>query len=495
VSIVRSALLALMVIGVSGCVVGPDFRQPDAPKATRYTERPLEPETASSPAAAGAKQRFLQGAENLPVQWWSLYRSEPLDALIRQGLADSPTLAAAQATLRRAQENLNAQTGALLYPGVDANLSASRQKVSNASIGEPGASLFNLYNASINVSYTLDAFGGSRRQLEALQAQVDFQRYQLEGAYLALTGNIVTAAIREAAIRAQIQSTRDILAAEEDQIRRVTRQYELGGVGRLELTAQRAQAAQTAATLPPLESQLAQTRHQLAALIGQVPSEVTIPEFTLDTLHLPEDIPVSLPSELARQRPDIQAAEALLHQASADVGVATANLYPQITLSGAFGAQSNQLHNLFAGPSLWSIGAGLLQPLFHGGQLQAERRAAIAAYDAADAAYRDTVLQAFRNVADALRALEEDARTVKAQGEAEALARDTLELTRRQYQLGGASYVALLVAQRQYDTAKLGLILAQATRYADTAALFQALGGGWWKDDLAANTSQSGKAN
>lgn len=494
-SIVRSALLALMVIGVSGCVVGPDFRQPDAPKATRYTERPLEPETASSPAAAGAKQRFLQGAENLPVQWWSLYRSEPLDALIRQGLADSPTLAAAQATLRRAQENLNAQTGALLYPGVDANLSASRQKVSNASIGEPGASLFNLYNASINVSYTLDAFGGSRRQLEALQAQVDFQRYQLEGAYLALTGNIVTAAIREAAIRAQIQSTRDILAAEEDQIRRVTRQYELGGVGRLELTAQRAQAAQTAATLPPLESQLAQTRHQLAALIGQVPSEVTIPEFTLDTLHLPEDIPVSLPSELARQRPDIQAAEALLHQASADVGVATANLYPQITLSGAFGAQSNQLHNLFAGPSLWSIGAGLLQPLFHGGQLQAERRAAIAAYDAADAAYRDTVLQAFRNVADALRALEEDARTVKAQGEAEALARDTLELTRRQYQLGGASYVALLVAQRQYDTAKLGLILAQATRYADTAALFQALGGGWWKDDLAANTSQSGKTN
>jgi NodT family efflux transporter outer membrane factor (OMF) lipoprotein len=331
--------------------------------------------------------------------------------------------------------------------------------------------------------------------LESLQAQVDFQRYQLQGAYLTLTGNIVTTAIREAAIRAQIQSTREILAAEDDQVSRVKRQFELGGASRLELIAQQAQSAQTAATLPPLESQLAAARHQLAALIGQVPSEAAVPEFNLDSLHLPEDIPVSLPSELVRQRPDIQAAEALLHQASADIGVATANLYPQITLNGAFGAQSNQLHSLFAGPSLWSIGAGLLQPLFHGGQLQAERRAAIAAYDAADGVYRDTVLQAFRNVADVLRALEADARTVKAQGEAEALARNTLELTRRQYQLGGTSYVALLVAQRQFDTARLGLILAQATRYADTAALFQALGGGWWKADGAATALQSSKVN
>ncbi|HTP47318.1 MAG TPA: efflux transporter outer membrane subunit [Casimicrobiaceae bacterium] len=495
VSTSRRVLLVLAAVALSGCMVGPDFREPDAPRATRYTERPLEAETVSSSTAAGGKQRFVPGAENLPEQWWSLYRSEPLDALIRQGLAESPTLAVAQATLRKAQENLNAQTGALLYPGVDANLSASREKVSNASFGAPGTSLFNLYNASVTVSYTLDAFGGSRRELESLQAQVDFQRYQLQGAYLALTGNIVTTAIREAAIRAQIQSTREILAAEDDQVRRVMRQFQLGGASRLELIAQQAQAAQTAATLPPLESLLAAARHQLAALIGQVPSEAAIPAFNLDSLHLPEDIPVSLPSELVRQRPDIQAAEALLHQASADIGVATANLYPQITLNGAFGAQSNQLHSLFAGPSLWSIGAGLLQPLFHGGQLQAERRAAIAAYDAADGVYRDTVLQAFRNVADVLRALEADARTVKAQGEAEALARDTLELTRRQYQLGGTSYVALLVAQRQYDTAKLGLILAQASRYADTAALFQALGGGWWKVDSAASASQSSKVN
>ena len=486
----RSTILVFVALGLAGCMVGPDFRRPDAPQTPRYTETPLEPETVSSPGTAGAAQRFLTGA-NLPDQWWSLYRSEPLDRLIRDGISDSPTLAAARATLRQAQENLNAQTGALMYPAVDANLSATREKFSNASVGLPGSSIFNLYGASINVSYMLDVFGGNRRELESLQALVDFQRYQLQGAHLALTGNIVTTAIREAGLRAQIQSTRDILAAQRDTINRVQRQYELGGAARLELIAQQAQYAQTEATLPPLENALALTRHQLATLIGRLPSEAAVPEFSLDTLHLPDDLPVSLPSELVRQRPDIQAAEALLHQASAQVGVATANLYPQITLNGSFGVQSNQLHSLFSGPSIWSIGAGLLQPLFHGGQLQAERRAAIAAYDAAEAQYRDTVLQAFRNVADALRALEGDARTVKAQTDAEALARSTLDLTRTQYQLGGTSYVALLVAQRQYDLARLNLTVAQANRFADTAALFQALGGGWWTLDTAASAPES----
>jgi NodT family efflux transporter outer membrane factor (OMF) lipoprotein len=484
----------LIAMSVSGCVVGPDFRRPEAPRTERYTEAPLKEQTASSSGAAGAAQRFVAGGD-LPAQWWSLYRSEPLDRLIRQGIADSPTLASARATLRQAQENLAAQSGALLYPGVDANVSARREKLSNAAFGAPGGNLFNLYNASINVSYALDAFGGNKRELEALQSLVDYQRYQLEGAHLALTSNIVTAAIREAALRAQIQATRDIVAAERDQVNRVARQYELGGVGRLELIAQRAQLAQTEATLPPLESSLALTRHQLATLTGRLPSEAALPEFVLDSLHLPEEIPVSLPSELVRQRPDIQAAEALLHQASAQIGVATANLYPRITLDGSFGAQANQLHNLFGGPSLWSIGAGLLQPLFHGGQLEAERRAAIAGYDAAEAQYREAVLQAFRNVADALRALEEDARTVKAQAEADTLARDTLDLTRKQYQLGGTSYIALLVAQRQYEQAKLNLVVAQATRYADTAALFQALGGGWWNPDSAAAAPENQKRN
>ena len=491
----RSAVLGLTALMLAGCMVGPNFQRPDAPRTDRYTETPLPQETTSTTATGGAAQRFVAGGD-LPAQWWSLYRSEPLDRLIRDALADSPTLAAARATLRQAQENLTAQTGALLYPGVDANASATREKISNASFGQPGASpIFNLYNASVNVSYMLDVFGGNRRQLEGLQALVDYQSYQLEGAYLALTGNIVTATIREATLRAQIASTREILAAEQDQIRRVARQFELGGVGRLELVAQRAQAAQTEATIPPLENQLAQTRHQLAVLTGRLPSDIVVPQFSLDTLQLPEDIPVSLPSELVRQRPDIRAAEALLHQASAQIGVATANLYPQITLTGSFGAQSNQIHNLFAGPSLWSIGAGLLQPLFHGGQLEAERRAAIAAYEAAQAQYQETVLQGFRNVADALRALEEDARTLKAQAEAETLARERLDLTRKQYQLGGTSYIALLDAQRQYNLAQFALVLVQGNRYADTAALFEALGGGWWNRDVAATAAEPAKTN
>jgi NodT family efflux transporter outer membrane factor (OMF) lipoprotein len=491
----RTAIIGLTALTLAGCTVGPNFQRPDAPRTDRYTETPLPQETTSAATTGGAAQRFVAGGD-LPAQWWSLYRSEPLDRLIREGLAESPTLAAARATLRQAQENLTAQTGALLYPGVDANASATREKISNASFGLPGASpIFNLYNASVNVSYMLDVFGGNRRQLEALQALVDYQNYQLEGAYLALTSNIVTATIREATLRAQIQAQRDILAAEQDQVQRVARQFELGGVGRLELVAQRAQAAQTAATVPPLENALAQTRHQLAVLTGKLPSEVVVPEFNLDTLNLPEEIPVSLPSELVRQRPDIRAAEALLHQASAQIGVATANLYPQITLTGSFGGQSTQLHSLFAGPSVWSIGAGLLQPLFHGGQLEAERRAAIAAYEAAQGQYQETVLQGFRNVADALRALEEDARTVKAQAEADALARDRLELTRKQYQLGGTSYIALLDAQRQYNLAHFALVLAQGTRYADTAALFQALGGGWWQRDDAASAAPSMKTN
>lgn len=480
----RIALIALgtgLAAAFAGCTVGPNFHRPDAPGTPRYTETPLPQQTESANRTA---QRFVDGGD-LPAQWWSLYRSEPLDRLVRDAIAGSPTLFAARATLTQARENLAARTGALLYPAVNANASATRQKFSNSAFGASGASLFNLYNASIDVSYLLDVAGGNRRQLEALEAQVDFQNYQLEGAYLALTSNIVTAAILEASLRAQLQATRDILAAEQEVVKRVRRQYELGGVARLDLVSVQSQAAQTEATIPPQEAQLAQARHLLAVLIGRLPSEASLPQFNLDTLHLPEDIPVSLPSELVRQRPDIRASEALLHQASAQIGVATANLYPQVTLTGSFGVEALQLHNLFAGPGLWSIGAGLLQPIFRGGELQAERRAAIAAYDAAQANYQETVLQAFRNVADALRALEEDARTVKAQAEAEALARDRLDLTRKQFELGGTSYLALLDAQRQFAIARVALVRVQSTRYADTAALFQALGGGWWNRDQA----------
>ncbi len=489
---IRTPVLALAVGSLAtGCAVGPDFRPPEAPQTSRYTETPLPRETAGTQGTGGAPQKFVSGGA-IEQQWWTLFRSQALDRLIRDAIVDSPNLAAAQATLRQAKENYTASSGALLYPGVDANVSATREKFSGAAIGQGnvGTAIFNLYNASVNVSYMLDIFGHNRRELEGLQALVDYQGFQLDGAYLALTANVVTAAVREASLRAQIQATREIIASEEQQLELVERQQRLGAVARLAVLAQSTQLAQTRATLPPFERDLAQTRHLLAVLVGKLPSEASLPSFELDALTLPQELPVSLPSDLVRQRPDIRASEALLHQASAQIGVATANLYPQITLTGSIGSETTHFRDLLgSGSGIWGIGAALLQPLFHGGQLQAERRAAIAAYDQAGAQYRETVLQAFQNVADSLRSLDDDARTLKAQADAEALSRDTLDLTQRQYQLGAVSYLALLVAQRQYQQARIALVQAQSARYADVAALFQALGGGWWNRESTAATA------
>ena len=472
----------MLVLVLAGCAVGPDFKAPKAPDTNVYTAEALPGKTAAAPGLAGAAQRFAPG-QDIPGEWWTLFHSETLDGLIRQALADSPTLAAAKARLREAQENRRAGLGAL-FPTVDATASASRQKLSGASFGQPDTdiSTFNLFNASVNVSYALDIFGGTRRALEALQSQIDYQQYQLEGAYLTLTSNIVTTAVQEASLRAQIIATQNILALQEKQLGVVESQFRLGGASRSDILAQQTQLAQTRATLPPLEKALAQTRHLLAVLTGRLPNEAAaLPEFSLEEIELPEELPVSLPSSLVRQRPDIVASEALFHAACAQVGVATAYLYPQITLTGSYGFVATNVGDLFnSNSAVWSLGAGLLQPIFHGGTLTARRRAAIAAYEEAGAQYRSTVLQAFQNVADVLRALETDARTLKAQADAEAAASDTLDLTQKEFHLGAVSYLSLLNAQRQYQQSQIGLIQAQAARFADTAALFQALGGGWW---------------
>jgi len=438
--------------------------------------------TVAAPVTGGEAQRIVSGRD-IPDQWWTLFHSRDLDQLIRQALQDSPTLAAAQATLRESQENLRAQYGTAIFPSVDANLSATRERISGAAFGPNGnPSLFNLYNASVKVSYALDLAGGARRELESLRSAVNYQRFQLEGAYLTLTANIVTTAVKEASLRAQIASTQDIVSSLDKQLEVVKSQFELGAVSRSDVLAQQTAVAQTRATLPPLEKQLAQTRHQLAVLAGKLPSEAELPEFNIDGLQLPQELPLSLPSSLVRQRPDIRASEELLHQANAQVGVATANLYPQFNITSNYGVESNRSHDLFNGaaPSIWNLGASLTQPLFHGGELRAKRRAAVAAHDQAAAQYRETVLLAFQNVADVLRALDADASTLKAQAEAESSARDALVLAREQFRLGAVNYLSLLVAERQHQLARIGLIQAQATRYADTAALFQALGGGWW---------------
>ncbi len=342
---------------------------------------------------------------------------------------------------------IDGHSSARFFPAVDANFSANRSKFTGASFGQPNVpgGLFTLYNASVSVSYTLDLFGGTRRGLEELRAQVDYQHYLLEGAYLTLTSNIVTAAVQEGALRSQIRATKEMLKAEEEQLALVEQQFQLGGGSRADVLAQKAQLAQTRATLPPLEKQLSQTRHLLAVLAGKPPGDAAaLPEFELADLKLLRELPVSLPSVLVRQRPDILASEEQLHSACALIGVATANMFPKLTINGNYGSQSTLLGDLFSsGTNIWSIGAGLVQPIFRGGELSAKRRAAIAAYDQAEAQYRETVLQAFQNVADVLRALEKDAETLKAQSDAEAAARESLEMARDQFELGAVSYLVL----------------------------------------------------
>lgn len=489
----KKALVLFAWITAAGCAVGPDFRAPVAPAVMTYTEKPLPLETVSAPGVSGSAQRFANGRD-IPDEWWGLFRSEPLDRLIRQALKESPTLAAAEAALRRARENLRARGGTVTYPSVDGTLGVSRQRNTGASFGQPNADAgaFTLFNASVNVSYTLDLFGGGRRELEGLQAEVDYKRFLLEGAHLALTSNIVTAAIQETSLRAQIKANHDIVDMYQKQLDIIRTKYELGGASRSDVLVQQTQLAQTQASLPPLEKELEKTRHQLATYVGRFPGEGGLPEFQLEGMELPRELPVSVPSALVRRRPDVRASEELLHAASAGIGVATANLFPRITLTGGLGTSALRTEDLFSnGTSLWSLGTGLLQPLFHGGELTARRRAAIAAYEQALAEYRDTVLHSFRNVADSLRFLEYDALTLRAQADAEASARDSLDLTRKQYRLGAVNYITLLIAQRQYHQARVFLIQARAARFADTAALFQSLGGGWWNRDSKGATDPS----
>ena len=482
----KTAIVATSVaMLVCGCAVGPDFHRPAEPKAMRYTEQPM-PATLQ---ADGAAQHFAPGAK-IPQEWWGLFHSRTLDALVRNALNGSPTLDAARATLTQANEDLAAELG-YQFPQVDLSTTAQRQRFTNAGFGgNAPPNIFNLYNASVKVSYGIDLFGGLRRQIESQKAQVEYANYQFQGAVLALTANVVTAAVTEASLREQIRATQDIIASEEKQLGVVERQFELGGVSKSDVLTQKSQLAQTRATLPPLEKSLYQVRHQLAVYAGKTPQDAKLPAIEIGELHLPEELPLSLPSELARQRPDIRAAEALLHEASAQVGVATANLYPQISLSANLGSQSNTFPNLFTSSTgIWSISGNLLQPIFHGGELEAKKKSAIAAYDKAFAQYRTTVLQSFQNVADVLRALESDAATLKARSDAESSSREALDLVRKQFSLGAASYLSLLTAERQYQQNHIGVIEAKASRMTDSAALFQALGGGWWNKDKNGDVS------
>ncbi len=482
---VRARAPFLFVFFLGACAVGPDFQRPDNTHAGTYLESPLPAQTAAVPDAQSPAQG-LRAGNDLARDWWTLYRSPALDALVADALANNPSLAAAWATLRQEQENLAAGRADLL-PTINAQAGADRERLSGASFGSPGLiPPFTLVNAGVAVSYGFDIFGGVRRQLEALQAAVDYQQDELRAAQLTVTGNIVTTVIREAQLREQVAALHEVQKLQRSGLAIVERRFALGAVTRSDVLAQRTALAQTVAALAPLERQRAQARHLLAALVGKAPSEVDLAAFDLAHLELPVDIPVSLPSELVRQRPDILAAEALLHAASAQVGVATANLYPQVTLGGNFGYTALKASSLFKPQSeVWGLTAGLTQPLFHGGALRAQRAAAQAAFDRAAAAYRQTVVGAFQNVADALRALEIDAQALAAQADAYAQAKAGAELAQRQYDVGAASFLTLLNAQQQFAQSAVNLVQARADRLADTAALFQALGGGWWNATTA----------
>ena len=476
-------LLAVSLLGIlAACAVGPDFKQPDAPKVGTLTEKPLPAKLATTPDVPGGSEQTLVESKDIPAKWWELFKSPELDVLIRKALEQNPNLAAADAALRAAKENVSAQIGGQYFPKIGGNASATREQLPYAVYGLPrGDPIYDLYNTTVNISYVPDFFGRARRTVENARAQAEISQYQLEGAYLNLTSNLVTSAVREAQLRAQYQATKEILEAQTYFANIIKQQLEIGSVSKVDLTSQLALVASSQAELLVYEKNVAFARNQLAALTGEFPGSAVIKGFNLSDLHLPDQLPLSLPSSLVRQRPDILAAESVMKSTNALVGVATANLLPQITLSGAEGSAALTTGALF-GPTaaLWSIAGGLFQPLFQGGQLLAQRRGAMANYEQAVFQYQAAVITAFQQVADALQALDADAKALTAATDTERYAKETLNLVQHQYRLGTASYLQVLYYQTQYQNAKIRSLQAQALRFSDTAALFTALGGGWW---------------
>jgi NodT family efflux transporter outer membrane factor (OMF) lipoprotein len=474
-------LVAWVASLVAGCVVGPNFEKPAPPDVSDYTAHRLATTDRTDNVAGGDAQSFVESLDILG-EWWTLFHSKPLNDLIERTLKASPDIKAAQAALTVARENALTQKGAY-YPSIDASFSASHQKTSADLAPTPnsGDLYFNLYTPQVSVSYVADVFGLNRRMVESLEAQVEQQRFVLVATHITLSSNVVAAAIQEASLRAQIDATRQLVTINTNMLQILRNQFAKGYVSRLDLAAQESQLAQVAATLPPLLKQLAQQRNLLAALSGGFPSQGLAEEFELSDLQLPQELPVSVPSRLVEQRPDVRQAEENLRSASAQIGIAVANRLPNITLTANAGTMALAASRIFAGGTgFWDLAAGVTQPIFRGGTLLHKELAARAAYIQAQEQYRSTVLTAFQNVADTLNALEQDADALKAAAAARDAAKITLDLAQKQWQSGYVGYLALLNAEQTYQQALLTLVQAQATRYADTAALFHALGGGWW---------------
>ncbi|HEY2683163.1 MAG TPA: efflux transporter outer membrane subunit [Steroidobacteraceae bacterium] len=481
-----AAFLGVSLVGA--CAVGPNFKKPAPPAVSDYTSKPLASTAAIPDAAGGAAQTFKMGAD-LSADWWTLFHSEALSALIEQSLKNNPDLKAARAALSVAREAVLAQRGAF-FPSVAADFAATRQRLSGqiSPTLNSNAFLYNLFTPEVTVTYLPDVFGLNRRTVESLQAEEQGVRYQMVATYTNLTANVVVTAIQASSLQRQVDVTRDLIDSNKKGVEILKYQLEKGYASRLDLAAQESQLAQIAATLPPLAKQLAQLHDLLAALTGQFPSQLPEVKIDLDALTLPEEVPVSLPSVLVEQRPDVLQAQANLHDASAKIGIAIANRLPTFPITANAGSSAAAVSQLFtSGTGFWGVGVDVTAPIFQGGQLMHQERGAKDAYRQAAEQYRSAVLAAVQNVADTLTALEQDADALKSAKVAADAAKVTLDLAQRQWQGGYASYLNFLTAEQANQQAQIILIQAEASRYADTAALFQALGGGWWNRADVAN--------
>ena len=494
----RSPLLFVVTLALcAGCAVGPTYHKPGPPANAGYAPGPLPDSTASADVQGGEQQHLVSGRD-LAFEWWQLFQSPLLNALVQQAFKANPTVPAAQAALAQAQELVRAQRG-FYYPTVAAGFQAQRAKVAGnitqeSSLGIQGNGnnlqqppvpasplYYQFYTAGLTVGFVPDVFGSNRRQVESLAAQRDAQRFALEAAYITLASNVVAAAIQEASLRAQIAATEQIIEADEKSLQILQDQFRLGFAMRMDVAAQEAALAQAQTLLPPLQEQFEQTRDLMRALIGNLPNQDVPGTFELDALQLPPELPLSLPAKIIDQRPDVRAAEAQLHAANAQVGVAVAAMLPQFSINGTLGGNADQIPWLFRGGGpFWTLVGGVSQPVFEGGTLLHTKRAASAALQQAAAQYQSTVITAYQNVADTLHASVSDADALVGAIDAEHAAKVTYDLTRQQMQVGYVNYLALLSAETTYQQALLNRVQAQATRYGDTIALFQALGGGWW---------------
>ncbi len=505
---IRRGVLAAIVAAAaaalaSSCVVGPDFHKPEAPADAGYAPAPLPDLSAAAPVHGGEAQHLVNGRD-IPFEWWQLFQSPALNSLIEKAFKANPTITAAQAALAQAQELVSAQRG-YYFPSVGATYQAERHKIAgnltndqapgvqgngdnlSAPLQTPGVPpyteplYYNFQTAELTVGFVPDVFGSNRRQVESLAAQTEMQRFALEATYITLASNVAAAAIQEASLRAQIRATRQIIAADEKSLRILRDQFRLGYAMRIDVAAQETALAQAKATLPPLQLKFEEGRDLIRALVGNLPNEDVPETFELDALQLPPEIPLSLPAKIIEQRPDVRAAEAQLHSANAQVGVAVAAMLPQISITGSYGGNADKFSWMFRhGGPFWNLVGDITQPIFQGGTLLHRKRAANQALKQAAAQYQSAVITAYQNVADTLHASLSDADALAADVEAENAAKVTYDLTQHQMQVGYVNYLSLLSAETAYDQALLSRVQAQATRYNDTVALFQALGGGWW---------------